>query len=254
MTDETTSLDAQMGEFEQRIAVLEQSGEKDALASALEDYAALLRENKVRLLDAANMTARAKTLRGASKSPTVEPDSKVCKSCAERIKVKALKCRFCGANQTGSQSWSGIDKGVIIGLARRYGIHACLIVVAIFGCKYLLDQSTAISLDADRQDENERNLTEQIIDRRRNPDKYHKPIKLFDLSGKTVSDVNHNLFHFINDHEVDMTARSGRIYTGNYSLDGAKLRIVVDSNVMYYKYLGMDVLQDDIEREYGLEH
>lgn len=249
MTEETTSLEAQINKLEQRVADLERSGEKDALVSELENYAALLKRNNLRLLDAANMTAKAKALRSAA----IYSDSKECLSCAERIKTKAVKCRFCGASQTKGEPWTGFDKERFVVLVRRYGIHACLIVAAMAGCKLLIDKSMDISTQADQTDKEDKALTERIIDRRKNPNKDRKPLKFFDLTGKNVSDVSGNLFHFINDHEVDLTSRSGRTYSGTYSLDGVKLRVVVDAKVLYYKYLGSDILQDDIEHEYGLD-
>ena len=138
----------QNGEIERmdaalKAAELEYGGNSVEVAQCLLDYAASLKSAKVRLLDAANMEARARVIH-SGRSATVDdatpepvadkPDTDTagddfapCPSCAEPIRRAAVKCRFCG-EQVGKIHPAGTTQS-----SKRHPIIASAIVLLVVG-------------------------------------------------------------------------------------------------------------------------
>lgn len=72
------------------------------VAECLEKYARALKQKNLRLLDAANMEARARVIRKKCEqwAPAHSEDEKDCPHCAERIKARATICRYCKMDLT----------------------------------------------------------------------------------------------------------------------------------------------------------
>jgi len=113
-----------------RLAEAEYGTDDPRVADCLEACAKLFKENKVRLLDAANMQARAGVIRSTTNTvrreppralsvevseplaesfaeeeeeepedePEPESEFKLCPFCAEEIKTAAVKCKHCGSD------------------------------------------------------------------------------------------------------------------------------------------------------------
>jgi hypothetical protein len=86
------------------------------LIPLLQSCAAIFRQEKIRLLDAANLEAKARLLNAKQNTRvTEEPsvpqsgpnwgdESTRCPYCAETIKKAAIKCRFCGSDLNGTSA------------------------------------------------------------------------------------------------------------------------------------------------------
>jgi hypothetical protein len=75
------------------------------VAVCLDLYVEILKRKKTRVLDAANMAARAKAIRQRSETRSASTktaesidETKQCPFCAERIRIAARICRFCNRN------------------------------------------------------------------------------------------------------------------------------------------------------------
>lgn len=113
MSSEQWSTD--LNEAEQNLKEAEQSWGPDdvRLADLLDNYASLLRSSKTRILDAANMAARAKVLRAknnntcseasANANASNDDTTRECPFCAEKIKAKAIVCRYCQKDLTSGE-------------------------------------------------------------------------------------------------------------------------------------------------------